>query len=550
MRCNIVTVPVHKVRGRQPILVGLAEPPKRRLQAESPPYKTADLSYIFMLRVEGVRKHYDGVQALRGAGFSLAAGEVHALMGENGAGKSTLAKIVAGSVRADAGQIFLDERPVEIRNVLEAQRLGIGIIYQELDLFPHLSIAENIAIGRAVKFRELNRFAQPFLDRVGIGHSPRTMLGSLRTGEMQLVAIARALASHARVLLMDEPTSSLFDDAVERLFRLIADLKRQGVAMVYVSHRMDEIFRVCDRVTVLRDGATVATRAIAETTPDELIRMMVGRDLESISRREPVSGPVLLSVKNLSTKKLQNISFELRQGEVLGIAGLVGAGRSEIGAALFGLDERVSGSVCLRGREIHPRSPAEAMRLGIALVPEDRKREGLMMQMSVAENALLGGGANFSFERRLQPASGHRLKPMLQGKARATWIIDRAAESRALEPGFRSLGLKTASNEARVSTLSGGNQQKVLLARCLLASPDVLFLDDPTRGVDVGAKQEIYAIIEKLKAEGKGILLVSSELPELLRCSDRILVMREGRATATFDSKDATEERIMKSATL
>jgi ABC-type sugar transport system ATPase subunit len=229
---------------------------------------------------------------------------------------------------------------------------------------------------------------------------------------------------------------------------------------------------------------------------------------------------------------------------VLGIAGLVGAGRSEIGAALFGLDERVSGSVCLHGREINPRSPAEAMRLGIALVPEDRKREGLMMQMSVAENALLGGGANFG------TSSGHRLKPMLQAKARATWIIDRVAESRALEPVFRSLGLKAASNDARVSTLSGGNQQKVLLARCLLANPDVLFLDDPTRGVDVGAKQEIYAIIEKLKAEGKGILLVSSELPELLRCSDRILVMREGRATATFDSKDSTEERIMKSAAL
>jgi ribose transport system ATP-binding protein len=478
-----------------------------------------------MLRVEGVHKHYDGVQALRGAGFLLAAGEVHALMGENGAGKSTLAKIVAGSVRADAGQIFLDERPVEIRNVLEAQRLGIGIIYQELDLFPHLSIAENIAIGRPVKFRELNHFAQPFLDRVGLSHSPRTMLGSLRAGEMQLVAIARALASNARVLLMDEPTSSLFDDAVERLFRLITDLKRQGVAIVYVSHRMDEIFRICDRVTVLRDGATVGTRAIAETSPDELIRMMVGRDLESTSRHEPVSGPVLLKVENLSTKKLKAVSFELRKGEVLGIAGLVGAGRSEIVAALFGLDERVGGSVNLNGCEINPRSPAEAIRLGIALVPEDRKREGLMMQMSVAENAMLSG-------------------------AHATWFIDRGAEARALDPVFRSLALKTSSTDVRVSTLSGGNQQKVLLARCLLANPDVLFLDDPTRGIDVGAKQEIYAIIEKLKADGKGILLVSSELPELLRCSDRILVMREGCAAATFDVKDASEERIMKSAAL
>jgi ABC-type sugar transport system ATPase subunit len=481
-----------------------------------------------MLRAEGIHKHYDGVEALRGADFSIAAGEVHALIGENGAGKSTLAKIMAGSVRADAGQILLDGERVEM-------------VYQELDLFPHLSIAENIAIARPVKFRELSTFVQPFLDRVGLARGPHTMLGSLRAGEMQLVAIARALASDARVLVMDEPTSSLFDDAVERLFRLIVDLKRQGVAIVYVSHRMAEIFRICDRVTVLRDGVTVGTRAIPETTPEELIRMMVGRDLESTSRREAAAGPVLLSVSNLSTKKLHNISFELRKGEVLGIAGLVGAGRSEIGAALFGLDERVAGSVFLNGREIDPRSPAEAIRLGIALLPEDRKREGLMMQMSVAENAVLGGGVKFVApnDRSLRSQLG-----------RSFGRIDSAEEARALDPIFRSLALKTASDRARVSTVSGGNQQKVLLARCLLGEPDVLFLDDPTRGIDVGAKQEIYGIIEKLKAEGKGILLVSSELPELLRCSDRILVMREGRATATFDASEATQERIMKSATV
>jgi ribose transport system ATP-binding protein len=480
---------------------------------------------INSLRVEAVHKHYDGVQALRGATFSLASGEVHALMGENGAGKSTLAKVVAGSVHADTGQIFLDGKAVAIKSPLDAQRLGIGIIYQELDLFPHLSIAENIAIGRPVKFPDLNRFAQPFLDKVGLTESPRTMLGSLRAGEMQLVAIARALASNARILFMDEPTSSLFDDAVERLFRLIDGLKQAGVAIVYVSHRMDEIFRFCDRATVLRDGVTVGTRVIADTSPDELIRMMVGRDLEPISRRGSDSAAALLSVSNLSTKKLQDISFELRQGEVLGIAGLVGAGRSEIGAALFGLDRRLSGSVKLKGSEIHPRSPAQAIKLGIALLPEDRKREGLMMQMSVTENAVLGGFSRFGF-------------------------IDASKESRALDPVFRSLALKTASRNAPVSALSGGNQQKVLLARCLLANPDVLFLDDPTRGIDVGAKQEIYAIIEKLTAEGKGVMLVSSELPELLRCSDRILVMREGRATATLDRKEATEERIMKAATI
>jgi ribose transport system ATP-binding protein len=477
-----------------------------------------------ILRAEGLRKHYDGVQALRGASFALAAGEVHALMGENGAGKSTLAKIVAGSVRAEAGEIFLDGKLVEMRNPLDAQRLGIGIIYQELDLFPHLSIAENVAIGRPVKFGELNRFAQPFLKNVGLAENPRKMVGELRAGEMQLVAIARALASRARILLMDEPTSSLFDDAVERLFRLIADLKQRGVSIVYVSHRMDEIFRICDRVTVLRDGATVGTRIVAETNPEELIRMMVGRDLETVLNRPPVSGPALLTVSGLCTKKLQNISFAVRKGEVLGIAGLVGAGRSEIGAALFGLDQRLSGTIHLNGRAIDPKSPADAIKLGIALVPEDRKREGLMMQMTVAENAILGRHARFG-------------------------LIDHAEESSVLDPIFRALGLKSASTSARVSTLSGGTQQKVLLVRCLLRNPDFLFLDDPTRGIDIGAKQEIYEMIDKLKAKGKGIILVSSELPELLRCSDRILVMREGRATATLDAADATEERIMSATT-
>jgi ABC-type sugar transport system ATPase subunit len=366
------------------------------------------------LLLENIHKHYDGAQALRGASFSVVSGEVHALMGENGAGKSTLAKIAAGSVRADAGKILIDDEPVDIKTPQDAQRLGIGIIYQELDLFPNLSIAENIAVGNRVNFGELNCFAQPFLENVGLAAPPATMLGSLRAGEIQLVAIARALACNARILFMDEPTSSLFDDAVERLFRLIQGLKKRGVAIVYVSHRMSEIFRICDRATVLRDGATVGTRVIAETNPDELIRMMVGRDIESTSRREDCSGEELLSVSNLSTKKLQDISFKLHKGEVLGIAGLVGAGRSEIGATLFGLDQRLSGTVKLSGRDINPGSPAEAIKLGIALLPEDRKREGLMMQMSVAENVVLGRSTKSGF-------------------------INAPEEARALAPIFRTL---------------------------------------------------------------------------------------------------------------
>jgi ABC-type sugar transport system ATPase subunit len=472
-----------------------------------------------MFRAEHISKHFDGVQALRGASFSLAPGEVHALMGENGAGKSTLAKIAAGSVRADSGRMFLDGEYVEIKHPLDAQRLGIAMIYQELDLFPHLTMEENIALGRPWKFR-----SQPFLDQVGLAKNPRTMLGELRAGEMQLVAIARALASNARIIFMDEPTSSLFGDAVERLFRLIAALKQRGVAIAYVSHRMDEIFRICDRATVLRDGETVGTRTISETTPDELIRMMVGRDIDAGQAVAPVSGEVLLSVKGLATKKLKSISFDLHRGEVLGIAGLVGSGRSEIGAALCGLDA-CTGGLRLGERDIHPRSPGEALRRGIALLPEDRKREGLMMQMSVAANAALGRCAKFG-------------------------VLRPGEEARALDPVFRALGLKASSNDAPVSSLSGGNQQKVLIARCLLANPQVLFLDDPTRGIDVGAKQEIYALIERLKAEGKGILLVSSELPELLRLADRILVMREGSLAATMPASEATQERIMTAAAL
>jgi ABC-type sugar transport system ATPase subunit len=488
-----------------------------------------------LLHAENINKHYGGVSALRNAHFTLRAGEVHALMGENGAGKSTLAKIIAGSVQADTGTILVGGQPAAISSPLDAQRFGIGIIYQELDLFPHLTVGENIVIGnlrsregRFVRFQKVESFCRPYLEQVGLDCESHQMAGSLSIGQMQLLAVARSLSMNARIILMDEPTSSLFDDSVERLFRLIAELKRRGVSIVYVSHKMNEIFRICDRVTVLRDGETIGTRVIAETGAGELIRMMVARELKTPAARPEIqpSGEVVLSVANLSTDKLHGVSFELHRGEVLGIAGLVGSGRSELGAALFGLDRRTGGAIHLNGELIAPRSPREAIELGIGLLPEDRKLQGLMMQMSVIENSTL------AVLNRLQSLG----------------FIRSSRETAEVKPLFGDLALKCSSYGASAGSLSGGNQQKVLLAKCLLANPDVLFLDDPTRGIDVGAKEDIYRIIAKLASGGKAVIFVSSELPELLRCCDRILVMKEGRVTATYDSAAATQEKIMAAA--
>ncbi len=488
-----------------------------------------------LLRAEKIEKHYGGVAALRGATLSVAAGEVHALVGENGAGKSTLAKIIAGSVRAGSGTITIDGRAVAIGNPREAQKLGIGMIYQELDLFPNLTIAENIVIGNLrfadsalVQSRRMDSFCRPYLDRVGLRRSSREMVNALSIGEAQLVALARALSMRARLVLMDEPTSSLGEDAAVRLFDVIRELKQDGVAIVYVSHKMDEIFRICDRATVLRDGSTEGTLEISAATPASLVRMMVGRDLDTArppAAISPRSSEPLLAVTGLVTRKLRGISFELRRGEVLGIAGLVGAGRSELGAALFGVDPLREGEIRLKGVPVHPRSPAAAIRLGLGLLPEDRKLQGLMMSMSVLENsAITAGEARFGF---LAPA----------------------AEARALLPLYQRLGLRSASLDNPVNALSGGNQQKALLARWLLLDPEVLFLDDPARGIDVAAKQDIYRIIEDLKAAGKGVLLVSSELPELLRCSDRILVLAGGRVAGEFGPGQATAETVVAAAT-
>jgi ribose transport system ATP-binding protein len=488
-----------------------------------------------ILQLSEIDKRFDGVLALQGASFSLSAGEVHALMGENGAGKSTLAKIIAGAIAADCGRCFVDGSAVTINNPRAAQRLGISIIYQELDLFPHLTVAENLAIGNhqlkesgLVRVADLDRFAEPFLEQVGLTCSPRCEVGLLSTGEKQLVAIARALSMRARIIIMDEPTSSLFDDSVERLFKLIAGLKQQGLGIIYVSHRMDEIFRICDRVTVMRDGQTVDTRAIHEVSPPELIRMMIGREWQARDRKPAKSSDeVVLSFSGLTTAKLRDVSFEVQKGEVLGIAGLVGSGRSEIGAALMGLDRWKQGQIILRGKQVSIKSVKTALDLGIRWLPQDRKLDGLMMQMSVLENGTISD---------LVPVS---------------WLglITRQRERQAAMSAFTALSLKAASIDLPVSALSGGNQQKVLLTRCLLGNPDLIFLDDATRGIDVGAKEDIYQLIEQLASQGKAILMVSSELPELLRCCDRVLVMREGTVAGQLEAGRTTQNEILTLAT-
>jgi ribose transport system ATP-binding protein len=483
-----------------------------------------------IIRVENIDKRYDGVHALQSVSLAVEEGEVHALVGENGAGKSTLGKVISGVVRPDSGVITVSGKRVSIPNPLAAQKLGIAIIFQELDLFPNLTVGENMVIRnlkmpkeRVVSQTQIERFCRPFLSEVGLRCPTSTMLCDLSIGEMQLVAIARALSMNARLIVMDEPTSSLADDAVENLFGVIG-LKAQGVAIVYVSHKMKEIFAIADRITVLRDGEIVGTKPAGETNIDEIITMMVGREIgprENASSVVP--GEPILAVEGLNTAKLRDVSFELAVGEVLGVAGLVGAGRSELGAALFGLDRRLSGRVLLDGKPFAPRTARQAMRAGLGLLPEDRKLQGLLMQGTVRENSSLA------------------ILPNLQSFG----FVKSREETERIQAVHQRTRLKAPSYEVSVSSLSGGNQQKVLIAKWLLVDPKVVFLDDPTRGIDIGAKQDVYELIAELAAKGKGVVFVSSELPELLRCCNRIMVMHEGRVAGILDAATATENDIM-----
>lgn len=488
-----------------------------------------------LLSLSDITKSFGGVQALKGVSFELLAGEVHALIGENGAGKSTLNKIITGAHAADGGTMRVFGEIVIENDPVAAKARGIAVIYQQPALFPDLTVAENIAIGleppgatRRVDWKERRRRATELLARVGSTISPDAEVRELTMPEQQLVEIARALGANARVLIMDEPTASLSEREVDNLFRVIRELRASGVGIIYVSHRLEELPQIADRVTVLRDGSWVGTKLMQEVDRAELIRLMVGREVSAVFPKRAVPiGDVLLDVRQISCREsgVSNISLQVRAGEIVGLAGLIGAGRTELARVLFGLTpaNRDRGEILLRGKPVEIRSPTDAVRHGIAYVPEDRRRHGVILDLPVASNTSL------AILRQLASLSG----------------LDFRRENELAEQMVERLGIKTSSIHAPVGTLSGGNQQKVALARWLATNPQVLILDEPTQGIDVGAKAEIHRLMCDLAERGLGVLMISSELPEILGMSDRIVVMHKGKIAGTLDRASATAERIL-----
>ena len=486
-----------------------------------------------LLKAESISKSFSGVHALRDVSFELQAGEVHAVIGENGAGKSTLIRILAGAFAPDGGHIEIDGRVIERNDPLTAKENGIAAIYQQPALFPDLTVAENIAIGlergglwRRVDWRARCRNAAELLARIEARIDPETLVGDLVLAEQQMVEIARALGANAKVLILDEPTPSLTHREVENLFRIIRSLRERGVAMIYISHRLEELEAIADRVTVLRDGAHIGTHPMAELNRESLIRMMVGRELSAVfpKRAAPI-GETRLEARGVSSRAagIRNVSLTLRAGEIVGIAGLVGSGRTQFAEVLFGLTPADSGQILINGQEVRIDTPRRAIDLGIGHVPEDRRRHGLIMPMPVAANTTLAD----------LRAVSHR------------GMLDFAAEKTVAARFVERLGVKTASVQSVVDTLSGGNQQKVAVGRWLAAKPSILILDEPTQGVDVGAKSEIHALLCDLAEQGLAILMISSELPEILGMSDRIAVMHAGTIAGILDRGEATQEKIL-----
>jgi len=483
-----------------------------------------------VLRVENLVKTFPGVVALGGVSFDLHAGEVHVLLGENGAGKSTLIKCLAGVYQPDGGQVFVDGVPVHLNNTAQAEALGIATIHQEFNLVPQMSVAENVLLGRQPRrfgildIRRMNTEASRALARVGLDIDPRTRLSSLGVARQQLVEIAKALSLDARVLILDEPTAALADAEVDRLLELMAELRAAGVGMVFISHHLDEIRRIGQRVTVLRDGQSVGT-VPASTSTDDLVKMMVGRPIEAQYPRERSEvGDELLRVEQLTMPGVfEEISLSVRAGEVVGLAGLVGAGRTEVLRAIAGADRYASGTVTVRGAKVPRHDVHASIVAGLGLVPEDRKAHGLVLGASVAENLGL----------------------VSLGRATRAGLVDRAWLRTLARDAVRDLRIRTPSIEVPVKNLSGGNQQKVVMGKWLAADPAVLLLDEPTRGVDVGAKVEIYQLVNQLTASGRGVLMVSSDLPEVLGMCDRVLVMARGRIVGELTHAEATQDAVM-----
>ena len=484
--------------------------------------------------MRGISKTFPGVKALDNVGFSVAEGEVRALVGENGAGKSTLMKILNGNYKKDCGQILIDGEEVDITNPQVADAHGITIIFQELNLVDELSIAENIFAGRLakrgklVKWNELNAKAKELLARVSFDVDPKKLVGDLTVAEKQMVEIAKALSRNSRIILMDEPSATLTKKELDALFEIIRDLKKSGIAVIYISHRMEEIFEICETVTVMRDGQIIGTRDVAAVSSDELVEMMVGREVNSAyPKRDVKIGEEILRVENLCRKdRQQNVAFTLREGEVLGIAGLVGAGRTEIMRAIFGVDYISSMDVYIRGKKVKLTDPAAAKKYGIAFLTEDRKVEGLTLDFTVKSNIV---AANLkSFRKGL--------------------FNNNKIENQIADTYIAKTRIKTPHRNQKVGNLSGGNQQKVVVSKWLNTDPEILIMDEPTRGIDVGAKREIYEIINDLVSQGKAIILISSELPEVLGMSDRVLVMKDDEIVAELTGDDINAVEVMRHA--
>jgi rhamnose transport system ATP-binding protein len=485
-----------------------------------------------VLRVREVSKSFGAVAAVQSVSFDLYGGEAHALVGENGAGKSTIVKMLAGVHRPDAGALELDGAPIELNSPADAKAAGIAVIYQEPTLFPDLSVAENIAMGRQPlgRFKTIDRAAmikqaERLFKRLGVAIEPSRPARGLSIADQQLVEIAKALSADARVVVMDEPTAALTGVEVERLFAVARSLRDDGAALVFISHRFEEITALCERVTIMRDGKHVSTDLISEVSVDEMVRRMVGRELGALFPKQDVTpGAVVLSVTGLTRDPVfADISFDVRAGEIVALAGLVGSGRSEVVQSIFGVDPRDAGTVKVGGATLKPASPRAAMAAGVALVPEDRRQQGLVMELSIERNVTL---------------------PRSRALSQLGFLTG-SSERRSAKEWTQRLKTKYGRLSDEVGTLSGGNQQKVVLAKWLATAPKLLIVDEPTRGIDVGTKAEVHRLMSSLAAEGVAVLMVSSELPEVLGMADRVLVMREGRLVAELDRERATEESVM-----
>lgn len=491
------------------------------------------------LLMKDISKSYPGIKALQHVGLEVNAGEVMAIVGENGAGKSTLLKILAGAENADSGEIFIEGKKVEIKSTRESNALGIKVIYQELNLATHLTIAENLFVQREFKTRlgtidskKMKQEAEKVMKVFGLNVPGDTLVEDLNIAHKQLIEIAKALADDARIVVMDEPTSSLTQEEGKRLFEVIKGLKNRGVSVIYVSHRMQEIFEISDRVTVLRDGQLVGVRDAKTTTPAEIVELMIGRELTDLyGSALPVDAAKrveVLKIENLTLKSLfQDISLTARAGEILVISGLIGSGRSELALSVFGALHADSGKITLNGQPFSPKNPQHAMKQGIAFVPEDRKKQGLFLQLTVRENM-----------------SSASLKAISK-----LFMLDRKRDASLTEFHSKQLNLRSSAIEAHVGTLSGGNQQKVILGRWISRKPRVLILDEPTRGVDISAKSDLYSLIREIAKEGAAVIVISSDLMEVIGLGDRILVMREGHLVGEIDGKEATESNVMALAT-